>query len=192
MRKTAICWWMTCQKKEEGEVTECFSWYICPPVLHNAPLHSDQTHACTSHWHSNEKNKCQSHHRRYLLQTIRQKGVLSQNTLPSMNPITKFLPSLSAQSSSAGHHAMTQPTCNGYLDIKGIIWQDLHMRIHEYTENVQELILTVLKGKSDLSTWPPTHTSVTELGTSRSYTGWLFSTGRQNKFIKKSSAMQRV
>lgn len=54
---------------------------------------------------------------------------------------------------------MTQPSCDGYLDIKSVIWQDLHMRIPKYIENVQELILTVLRGKSDLSMLPPTHTS---------------------------------
>ena len=77
-----------------------------------------------------------------------------------MNPIIEFLPSLSAQSSSSGHHSMMQPSWDGHLDVKSIIWQDLHMRIPKYIENVQELILTVLRGKSDLSTLPPTHTSV--------------------------------
>lgn len=55
---------------------------------------------------------------------------------------------------------MVQPPCDRYLDVKSAIWQDLHMRIPKYIENAQELIVTVLRGKSDLSTLPPAHTSV--------------------------------
>lgn len=57
---------------------------------------------------------------------------------------------------------MMRPSCDGYLDVKSVIWQNFHIRISKYIENMQELIFTVLRRKSDLSTLPPTHISVSE------------------------------
>lgn len=45
----------------------------------------------TSHWYSNEKNKWQSKHSKYLLQTTGQRRALGQKALPALNPILNSL-----------------------------------------------------------------------------------------------------
>lgn len=70
----AICWWVICPQTEE-EATDSFWPNTCT----------------TSHWYSNEKNKWQSKHSKYLLQTTRQRRALGQKALPALNPIPKSL-----------------------------------------------------------------------------------------------------
>lgn len=51
-----------------------------------APVSLDQT-CTTSHWYSNAKNKWQSKHSRYFLQTTGQRIAFCQKAFPALNPV---------------------------------------------------------------------------------------------------------